>query len=41
MKPRDVERLQTVFEMIGKRPQTKTCEAITGILEKGDEIREE
>ena len=30
-----------VFEMIGKRPQTKTCEAIKGILEEGDEIMEE
>jgi ferritin-like metal-binding protein YciE len=36
-----VDRLQTVFEMIGKRPQTKTCEAIKGILEEGDEIMEE
>jgi ferritin-like metal-binding protein YciE len=36
-----VDRLQTVFETIGKRPQTKTCEAIKGILEEGDEIMEE
>jgi len=36
-----VDRLQTVFEMIGKRPQTKTCEAIKGLLEEGDEIMEE
>jgi ferritin-like metal-binding protein YciE len=36
-----VDRLLTVFEMIGKRPQTKTCEAIKGILEEGDEIMEE
>ena len=36
-----VDRLQTVFEMIGKRPQTKTCEAIKGILEEGDEIMQE
>ena len=36
-----VDRLQTVFEMIGKRPQTKTCEAIKGILEEGDEIMDE
>jgi ferritin-like metal-binding protein YciE len=27
--------------MIGKRPQTKTCEAIKGILEEGDEIMQE
>ena len=36
-----VDRLQTVFEMIGKRAQTKTCEAIKGILEEGDEIMQE
>jgi len=36
-----VERLQQVFEMLGKRAQTKTCEAIKGILEEGDEIAEE
>ncbi len=38
---RHVERLQHVFEMIGKRAQAKTCEAIKGILEEGDEIMEE
>jgi ferritin-like metal-binding protein YciE len=36
-----VERLQQVFEMIGKRAQAKTCEAIKGILEEGDEVMEE
>jgi ferritin-like metal-binding protein YciE len=36
-----VERLQQVFEIIGKRAQTKTCEAIKGILEEGDEIMDE
>lgn len=36
-----VERLQEVFEEIGRRPQAKTCEAIKGILEEGDEIMEE
>jgi ferritin-like metal-binding protein YciE len=36
-----VDRLEKVFEMIGKRPQSKTCEAIKGILEEGDEIMEE
>ena len=36
-----VDRLQKVFEIIGKRAQTKTCEAIKGILEEGDEIMEE
>jgi ferritin-like metal-binding protein YciE len=33
-----VERLQQVFEIFGKRPQAKTCEAIKGILEEGEEI---
>ena len=36
-----VERLQQVFEIIGKRPQGKTCPAIDGILEEGEEILEE
>ena len=36
-----VERLQQVFDIIGKRAQSKTCEAIKGILEEGDEIIEE
>src|SRR5580658_9950070 len=36
-----VERLQQIFEAIGKRAQTKTCEAIKGILEEGEEILEE
>jgi ferritin-like metal-binding protein YciE len=38
---RHVERLQEVFELIGKRAQAKTCEAIKGILEEGEEIMEE
>jgi len=36
-----VERLQQVFELIGKRPQGKTCPAIDGIIEEGAEILEE
>ena len=36
-----VDRLEQVFEMIGKRAQSKTCEAIKGILEEGHEIMEE
>jgi ferritin-like metal-binding protein YciE len=36
-----VERLQQVFEMIGKPARAKTCEAIKGILEEGDEIMDE
>jgi ferritin-like metal-binding protein YciE len=36
-----VERLQQVFEIIGKRAQGKTCEAIQGIIAEGEEIMEE
>ncbi|MCS0497837.1 YciE/YciF ferroxidase family protein [Ancylobacter mangrovi] len=36
-----IERLQQIFELIGKRPQGKTCAAIEGILEEGEEILEE
>ncbi len=36
-----VTRLQEVFELIGKRAQGKTCEAIKGILEEGEEVAED
>lgn len=36
-----IERLQQVFDVIGKRAQGKTCEAIQGILAEGEEIIEE
>ena len=36
-----VERLQQVFEAMGKRAQGKTCEAIEGIIAEGEEIMEE
>lgn len=36
-----VERLQQVFEFIGKRAQGKTCEAIQGIISEGEEIMDE
>ncbi|MCM2396274.1 ferritin-like domain-containing protein [Rhizobium sp. S95] len=36
-----VERLQQVFEIIGKRPRAKTCPAIDGIIEEGEEILDE
>jgi len=32
------ERLDQVFEMIGKRPSGKTCPAIDGIIEEGEEV---
>src|SRR5512138_1258805 len=33
-----VERLEQVFELIGKKPQGKTCDAINGIIDEGKEI---
>lgn len=36
-----VERLEQVFEIIGKRAQGKTCPAIDGIIEEGEEILDE
>jgi ferritin-like metal-binding protein YciE len=36
-----IERLQQVFELIGKRAQGKTCEAIQGIIAEGEEIMDE
>jgi ferritin-like metal-binding protein YciE len=36
-----VERLQQVFEIIGKRAQGKTCDAIEGIIAEGEEIMDE
>ncbi|UDQ87191.1 ferritin-like domain-containing protein [Xanthobacter autotrophicus] len=35
-----IERLQQVFELIGKRAQGKTCDAIEGIVAEGEEIIE-
>ncbi len=36
-----IERLQQVFELIGKPARGKTCDAIEGILSEGEEILEE
>ncbi|WP_128255345.1 ferritin-like domain-containing protein [Falsirhodobacter deserti] len=36
-----VERLTQLFEMIGKRPRGKTCDAIEGIISEAHEIMEE
>ncbi len=36
-----IERLQEIFEIIGKRAQGKTCEAIQGIIAEGEEIMED
>ena len=36
-----IERLEQVFEMLGKRPQTKPREAIDGIVAEGEETIED
>ena len=36
-----VERLEQVFELLGKSPRGKTCDAILGILEEGKSIMDE
>ncbi|MGS1095900.1 YciE/YciF ferroxidase family protein [Aquamicrobium terrae] len=36
-----VERLQQVFELLGKQARGKTCPAIDGIIEEGEEIIDE
>jgi len=36
-----VERLEQVFELVGKPARGKTCEAILGIVEEGKEIMED
>lgn len=35
-----VERLQQVFELLGKSARGKTCQAIDGIVEEGEEVLE-
>ncbi len=36
-----IERLEQVFELLGKPAQQKTCNAILGIIEEGKEVMEE
>jgi ferritin-like metal-binding protein YciE len=36
-----VERLEQVFEIMGKKAQGKTCPAIQGIIEEGKEVMED
>lgn len=36
-----IERLQQVFELMGKKAQGKTCDAIEGIISEGEDIMEE
>jgi ferritin-like metal-binding protein YciE len=36
-----IERLEQVFEIFGKRAQTKPCEAMLGLIAEGQEIMDE
>ena len=36
-----MERLEQVFELIGKTPRGKTCDAILGIIDEGKTIMDE
>ncbi|MEH2475931.1 ferritin-like metal-binding protein YciE [Nitrobacteraceae bacterium AZCC 2161] len=36
-----IERLEQIFELLGKPARSKTCDAIMGILDEGREIMEE
>ncbi len=36
-----VERLQQVFDALGKRAQSRTCEAIKGLIEETEELLEQ
>ena len=36
-----VERLEQVFEMLGKKPQAKKCEGMEGLTKEGDTVVEE
>ena len=38
---RQVERLEQVFQMLGKRAAGKDCPAIDGIIEEGEEVMKE
>jgi Mn-containing catalase len=36
-----VERLRTVFELLGEKPEPKPCKAMMGLIEEGEETIEE
>ena len=36
-----MKRLEQVFGLIGKKAQGKTCDAIVGIVEEGQEVMKE
>jgi ferritin-like metal-binding protein YciE len=40
-RPEHVERLEKVFEEIDETPRGKTCDAIMGIIEEGQEVMKE
>lgn len=33
-----ISRLEKVFDLIGKKPMKKTCKAMKGLIEEGDEV---
>jgi ferritin-like metal-binding protein YciE len=36
-----VERLRKVFESVGEKPRSKTCQAMKGLIEEGSELMQE
>lgn len=36
-----VERLEQIFELLGKKAQAKKCEAMAGLIKEGDEMMED
>ena len=36
-----VQRLETIFESLGKSPKGKTCKGMEGVIEEGDEMVKE
>jgi ferritin-like metal-binding protein YciE len=36
-----VERLEEVFQILGKSPKAKTCKAMEGLIEEGEEMMSE
>src|SRR5580698_9469251 len=36
-----VQRLDRIFELLGKSPKGKTCEGMKGVLKEGSEVLEE
>lgn len=38
---KQVERLESVFEMLDRKPRAETCEAIVGLIEEAKEVMDE